>query len=250
MIEDILLLFDVDGTLTRGANVHFDSFTHALKKVYGVDSNMGVIKHQGSTDRKIVIDVLKANNYKGDILGKLDNMVDEMVSYYKNHRNEQNLELIPGVKQTLEYLKKENFHMGLLTGNLEPIAWEKMEKIGLKDYFNFGAFGTDEFERYKFVDVALKKAKKLYNKQFKKKDTYLIGDTPRDIEAAKLAGVNSIAVATGDFTLEQLKEHKPNYLMSALAGLYYLHKGKHLHNDLRPENILVTVKDIKLIDPR
>lgn len=57
------------------------------------------------------------------------------------------MELLPGVLELLQRLQaRKDVAVGLVTGNLEPIGWAKMEALGIKGLFSqplFGGFGTD-----------------------------------------------------------------------------------------------------------
>ena len=45
---------------------------------------------------------------------------------------------------------------------------------------------------------------------------FVIGDTPHDIECANAIGVRTIAVATGGYSVEELREHQPWQLFEEL----------------------------------
>ena len=45
----------------------------------------------------------------------------------------------------------------------------------------------------------------------------VIGDTPHDIECARVAGARSIAVATGGYTVDQLREAGADHALTDLA---------------------------------
>ena len=45
---------------------------------------------------------------------------------------------------------------------------------------------------------------------------YVIGDTPHDVACGKAIGARAVAVATGGYTLEQLRATKPWWLLPSL----------------------------------
>ena len=53
----------------------------------------------------------------------------------------------------------------------------------------------------------------------------VVGDTPRDIEAAHANGLPVIAVATGHFSFDELLEHKPEVCTTTLADLLAATRG-------------------------
>ncbi|NPA22280.1 MAG: HAD family hydrolase [Candidatus Micrarchaeota archaeon] len=214
-----LLLFDIDGTLmkTSSLDLHVKAFSHGFRKVYGIDTHIGKLgkRSYGQLDKRIIYEVLKLHGLSDQtIFSRIDEMIEEMSDYFVKHVKDARMEAIPGVKEALEQLKrKEGLVLGLLTGNLERIAWAKLEKMGIKDYFSLGAFGNEAMERYKLVEIAKQKVQQAIE------ETYVIGDTPRDIEAAKKGGAISIAVTTGNFDEEGLRQHNPHYLISDLREL-------------------------------
>jgi phosphoglycolate phosphatase-like HAD superfamily hydrolase len=50
----------------------------------------------------------------------------------------------------------------------------------------------------------------------------VVGDTPRDIEAARANFLSVIAVATGRYSFDELAEHQPEVCASSLADLMTL----------------------------
>lgn len=97
--------------------------------------------------------------------------------------------------------------MGLLTGNLEPLAYLKIERINLTaTELPFGAFGSDHADRNALPLVAAERASARYGRTVAPEELVIIGDTPRDIACARAVGATAVAVATGYFTTEELRE--------------------------------------------
>ncbi len=92
---------------------------------------------------------------------------------------------------------------------------ERAEKAGLKQYFKFGAFGSDAIERSVLVKIALKKAKDGFGFEFDGNNAFLLGDTPRDIVAGKTAGVKTMGIA-GDFSTKDLEEAGADFVLEDL----------------------------------
>ena len=61
-----LVLFDIDGTLAASGHAHKDSFSEAFKKVYGVATDISIIKSAGMTDQQIITEVLKKEGFKNE----------------------------------------------------------------------------------------------------------------------------------------------------------------------------------------
>jgi phosphoglycolate phosphatase-like HAD superfamily hydrolase len=95
----------------------------------------------------------------------------------------------------------------LLTGNIRLFAETKMRVFGLADHLelDIGAYGWADPVRANLVAIARAGARQRYGRDFTGRDTVLVGDTPRDVEAALATGASIVAVATGQFTVDDLR---------------------------------------------
>ncbi|GAB4307190.1 MAG: HAD family hydrolase [Methanobacteriaceae archaeon] len=214
--NDILALFDVDGTLVRGARCHYQAFVHAVKKFYGMNEDISGINYAGKTDPQILREVLKLGGLKEDTIKKnFQNCLDYMTQYYLKNVHLENVIALDGVKNLLNILKEENVLLGLTTGNLEAIAYAKLNRANLDKYFPFGGFGSDYAERDLLVKKAIKLAIDKFN--FKGEKIFVIGDTPLDVAAGKKVGARTIGVATGQYNSEELFNSGADYIMDDLT---------------------------------
>lgn len=120
--------------------------------------------------------------------------------------------ILPGVDNLLKALNESNFLIGLVTGNLEPVARNKMKKINLDHYFKVGGFGNEHINRTELVKIAIKKAQSNFNFIFSN-NVYLFGDAPQDIKARNEAGVTTIGVTTGIYSKKQLENAAANFIL-------------------------------------
>jgi phosphoglycolate phosphatase len=104
----------------------------------------------------------------------------------------------------LTRLYQNGFLLGLVTGNLEKIAWLKLKKIGLEHFFKFGGFGSDHINRAELVKIAIQRAQKKYGIG-KNTQIFHFGDAPQDMSAGRMAGVASVGVTTGIFSAAELE---------------------------------------------
>jgi phosphoglycolate phosphatase-like HAD superfamily hydrolase len=86
----------------------------------------------------------------------------------------------------------------------------------LAGYFSFGAYGCDHADRNLLGPIALQRAEKHTGKSFSAGETWIIGDTPKDIACAKAIGARCLAVATGSFSMSQLQSHGADIVVSSL----------------------------------
>jgi len=202
---DKLTLWDIDNTTVKGIGAHLESFPYALKKVYGVEGNVRP-EHHGLTDRRIIFDILREKGFSdSEIESNLPECFNVMTGYFTANIDKYDIITMPGARNVLEELERHNVLMGVVTGNIGAVAKGKIEKVGLEHYFEFGGFGNESNERSDLVRIAIERAEKGYG--FKNNNNvYLFDDTPIGIEAGKAAMVKAIGVATGNSSVEQLRE--------------------------------------------
>ena len=95
--------------------------------------------------------------------------------------------------------------LGLLTGNYEQIARLKLARAGIGSAFTRrqGGFGSDAEDRTALPAIARRRAGTVTT-PYPRRETIVIGDTPRDIACARADGVRCVAVASGPFTADAL----------------------------------------------
>jgi phosphoglycolate phosphatase len=210
-----LVLFDIDRTLIGRSECHHAAFSYAFKKVYNVDVGIKIINYAGMTDPCIVIEVLKKIGLNESLIkAKIEECLDVIVDYFRKNVSRDNIPILDGVEELLRELNKHDVIMGIVTGNLDPIARGKLKKIGLNHYFKVGGFGSDNINRTELVKIVINLANDYYN--FNDDDVFVIGDTPRDIKAGLEAGVKTIGVATGRYLKEELEDSGADFVFENL----------------------------------
>lgn len=124
-----------------------------------------------------------------------------------------------GVKKLLQALEDlAGVHLGLLTGNAETGARLKLKPFGLNRYFPVGAFGSDSEDRNLLLPIAVQRLRACESISVSHQQCVVIGDTPRDVECARIYGASSIAVATGPYSLSELKKTQADLVLADLAN--------------------------------
>ena len=114
--------------------------------------------------------------------------------------------VMPGVRELLDALAdRDEVYLALLTGNYEAAARIKLEYFDLWRYFPCGAFGDDAPNRNGLLPKALARVAASGGPSFSAADAVVIGDTPLDVACAAFSGARSIAVATGNHTVDELR---------------------------------------------
>jgi phosphoglycolate phosphatase len=97
----------------------------------------------------------------------------------------------------------------VLTGNSRPNALLKLAAFGLDSYVDLeiGGFGSDPYPKGTLLRVAREQAGRKYpDLTFTEPGTVYIADSARDVEAARIGGARSLAVASGRASAAELRE--------------------------------------------
>jgi phosphoglycolate phosphatase-like HAD superfamily hydrolase len=122
-----------------------------------------------------------------------------------------------GVSELLSQLPaRHEATVGLLTGNTAGGAASKMRHFGLAHHFAFGACGCDHADRNRLGPIALERAVAHAGQTFTAAETWIIGDTPKDIACAHAIGARCLAVATGQFSAAALEFHGADRVVETL----------------------------------
>ncbi|MCL4374007.1 MAG: HAD hydrolase-like protein [Candidatus Marsarchaeota archaeon] len=219
-----LVIFDLDEVLVKKGsyNALGNRIPFAVNKVFGTDVSMEMFPDlstkntRGLTDTFILLKLAEHAYVKRSIaINHLKELYKAEAEYSKRHMREHKASLYKGVKHLLKRLTKEGYVVCLATGNIEPVARLKLRKYGINGFFKFGGFGT-RLKRAGIIRDAIKNAEKRYGK-ISKRNIFYLGDSPRDVDGGKDVGVNTIAVATGKYTMKELAKEKPDYLLKDLS---------------------------------
>jgi phosphoglycolate phosphatase-like HAD superfamily hydrolase len=205
-------LFDIDGTLLRSRDrIHFNSFASSVQRITGFEVSMAGVPLHGSTDTAILADACRQAQIPAEIMQRhTEAILEAMREVVAEHRNEMDLLLMPGVQQALSHLAAKGALLGVASGNLEAI---------LREWFRFGGFSDHFAIRSELIGQAARKAREMAGERA---SVCVVGDTPRDIEAAKANRLPVIAVATGNFSFDVLHKLEPEACASSLADLLAL----------------------------
>jgi phosphoglycolate phosphatase len=205
-----LILWDIDGTLivSHGAGVR--AMEKALTRRFGVACDLRRIDWAGRTDSWITGEVFRhvglpdtPQNAHDFLDAYLELLPHELAAGPQGR-------VLPGVLELLETLHhRPDVAQGLLTGNLRRGAEFKLTHYKVWHYFEFGAFADDSPRRNDLGPHALRRAKERHTVDFAPRQTFVIGDTPHDIECGKVIGARTIGVATGRYGVAELAAHEP-----------------------------------------
>jgi phosphoglycolate phosphatase-like HAD superfamily hydrolase len=215
-----LLLFDIDGTLVLTGGAGSRAMTRAFAATHGLEDALRTVDLAGRTDRIIMRDALTVAGRDHE---EVD--LDEFREAYCAALREEIQKpgsgrrgLLPGVRPLLERLAaRDDVRLALLTGNFRASAEIKLAAFGVWDFFSWGAFADDAIERDDLIRIAHGRHETEHGLAIEPDRVVVIGDTPHDIRCARAGGAKVVAVATGNYTLDQLRSHQPDVLFADLA---------------------------------
>ena len=199
-----LILFDIDGTLIDSGEAGSRSLNLAFEELFSIPHAFQGIGMAGKTDIQILREGLRKYGLDSEN-GTIGRLCELYLRHLRVQIENPGRHLKPGIRQSITLLeKRDGVHLGLLTGNIEAGARIKLSPFDLNRHFPFGAFGDDDDDRNRLLPVAVGRFSLLYRKEIAFGDCVVIGDTPRDVECAKIHGAYAVAVATGPYPFEAL----------------------------------------------
>jgi len=204
-----LVLFDIDGTILWTDGAGRRAVFGALEEQFGAvvpDDH----PFDGKTDPQIVRELLRHGGVSdADIDARLDAVLERYYALLNaeldgaDHREH----VFPGVRALLDELeRRDDVVLGLLTGNIAPGARAKLSAVGIDpDRFVVGAFGSDHHHRPELPEIARRRAEEALGHPMAGRDVVVIGDTPADMACGVGIGARAIGVATGRYSVEQLR---------------------------------------------
>jgi phosphoglycolate phosphatase len=211
-------LFDIDGTLLHCRDaVHYFAFCDALTAIAGRPMNLdGVVAH-GNTDIGILRDALKIAAVPDQHWRpRLAEIRRELCAQVVANQAQMCAEAIEDAAPVLSRLRRRSAVLGVATGNLETIGWLKLQRAGLADYFDFGAFSDACEYRRDVFRAAVAEAQRRTHPGAR---ICAIGDTPADVKAAHENRIDVIAVATGIYSYQELAAGNPTFCIHSFAEL-------------------------------
>lgn len=207
-MKPALILFDIDGTLLLSGRAGLRAMTRAFAQTFNITDAFSGQHFGGRTDSYLVSNALQQaglpdtpeahQRFRENYIPLLAEEIQQPGTGHKG--------LMPGARELLDALHDfEDVHLALLTGNYREAAEIKLQHFDIWDYFEWGAFSDDHADRNALVPIARRRAE-TYDIPPEAIDRIIvIGDTPHDIECARVAGARSVAVATGGFTVDELR---------------------------------------------
>lgn len=194
---------------------------HALAETFGTPGDPS-LRYDGKTDRQIVREAMHAAGFSDS---DIDARMDDVVSLYVANlparlgEPERGVSMFPGVAALIDAVhSRDDSVLGLLTGNVEAGARLKLASVGLDfERFRINAFGSDSEIRGELPAIAHRRMQDVFGVVLEGRDVVVIGDTPADIACGRALGARAIAVATGWYSVDDLRAHNPHAVFADLS---------------------------------
>ncbi len=224
-LSDLLVLFDIDGTLLLSSRVGYRAMLEASALMAGRPVTMQGVDFAGRLDPEIWAGIAALNGvedasgreaeFRASYASILARMVKEDAIVY----------LLPGVFDLIGRLRNDGgITLGLLTGNYPETGLLKIRAAGLDpEDFPVAAWGCDGAARRDLPRVAMERYAGKFGRLILPNRVVVIGDTPIDIDCAHANGCIALGVATGpSHSLEDLQAHLPELAVRDLTDTDYL----------------------------
>ena len=213
------VLFDIDGTLLITGGAGGAAWQRAFRELHGVEADVAEHTDAGMTDPEIAAIIFR------EVVGREGSAEERSraIGAYLRHLSETVAEssayrLMPGVEALLGRLIDAGRLLGLVTGNIEAAAHIKLSRGNLNRFFSFGGYGSDSANRTEVTEAALRRGELVSGGALGDDACFAVGDTPRDVEAGHGAGISVVGVATGAYTVEELRDAGADWSISTVEA--------------------------------
>jgi phosphoglycolate phosphatase len=217
------VLFDIDGTLLVTGGAGAVAWQRAFRELHGIDADIEEHTHAGMTDPEIAAIVFR------EVIGRDGDEAERAaaIAGYLSHLEDAVNEsggyrVMPGIEALLPRLAGAGVLLGIVTGNIESAAQIKLARAGLNRFFAFGGYGSDSSDRTELTRRAVERGGVVAGSPLDPAATIAVGDTPRDVKAGHGAGVRVAGVATGSYTVAQLREAGADWSLATVESNFPL----------------------------
>ncbi|MDP4505630.1 HAD family hydrolase [Nonomuraea turcica] len=215
------MLWNVDLTLVDVAIVSRDAYAEAFRAVTGRPL-VKLVAPMGRPDSEIVFETLAVNGIQAED-DHLPRFLSALAAAFADRRGRLAKEgrMMPGARDALKSVSRlDGVVQTVLTGTIKSNAVHKLKAFGLDKYIDFelGGYGEEPYPKATLLQVAQGRAKQRLGTAFTAANTVMIGDSTRDVQAAKIGGAAMIGVASGRSMASELREAGADVVLPDLSN--------------------------------
>lgn len=215
----LAILFDVDGCLLSTGGAGARAWNAAFVQLHGVPGDIGQFTEAGMTDPEVarltftrVLERPPSEPEMARLLAVYLERLEGEVARSPGYR------VMPGVAALLPQLTAAGILLGVVSGALEAAVHIKLGRGRLGRFFTVGGYGSDSSDRGELTRLAISRCSVVHGHAVAAERVLVVGDTPRDIAAAHAAGAIGVGVATGKYTVDQLRAAGADYVVPTLES--------------------------------
>ncbi len=220
-----LVLWNIDLTLVDVARVTRAAYAEAFEAVAGRPL-IQLPQMAGRSESEIFFDALALNGVDVRADGEAERLLEpfsaELASSLSARGDELSSQgrLLPGAAEAMAAVAKlDGAVQSVLTGNSRPTAVLKLRAFDLDAFvdFDIGGYGSEAYPKGTLLRVARRRAAEKHGVTFGEHATVYIADSPRDVDAARIGGARSLAVASGRASAAELRDVGADAVLPDLA---------------------------------
>ena len=201
------VLFDIDGTLISTGGAGARSWRYAFDELHGIPADIGQFTDAGMTDPTVARRTFQAAVGHDPSPRELATVMAaylDRLPYEVEHS--EKYRVLDGAEELLRRLGREKgVLLGITSGAVEAAAHIKLSRAGFNRYFPFGGYGSDSEDRIELTRCALERGGRLVGQPLEPSRCFVVGDTPKDIDAGHGAGCLAVGTATGHYGADELR---------------------------------------------
>ncbi|MFW9865940.1 MAG: HAD family hydrolase [Candidatus Thorarchaeota archaeon] len=229
MTQQLVVLFDFDGIIITQKSLEYTASIFLKNKFYRWRNieNLRLIdlarmfEEADSKNRiKALLQINKTYKHYIPSIWKRALFFIRFRRIYPNYEEYETLK--PNLENVLKKLKKNGIILGIVSNTSGKRLNHFIKKFNLNEYFSVFISRDDTSYRKPNpypIFAALNEIKRTLRISIRNEDIYYIGDLPQDIECAKNAKVNSIALLSGHGTKESLENSHPTFILSDIKEI-------------------------------
>lgn len=214
-----LVLWDVDHTLIENAGVSKEIYAATFATLTGRTPTQ-LAPTEGRTDPDIMAEMLRQHGHSAHPWAEIEAALEHAGAEHQQALAARG-NVLSGVRELLaELARRPHVVQTIVTGNIRANAEVKLGALDLARWFDLdvGGYGSDARDRAQLVAIARSRTAAKHGVEFgRSPNAVVIGDTPRDVEAARLGGAQIVAVASGIHGVDELKAAGARTIVPNLA---------------------------------